>query len=91
MKFHSLNDDCTSRRGQARNWERVDSHLTHELLPVLIPCCADVIVWSQFLFTAPGVQEVLDVRHGDGSESFLKTERMRVRFRSMMPSAPPLI
>lgn len=86
MKFHSRDYNCTSRIGQA-----VDSHLTHELLPVLVACCADVIVGGQFFFTTPGVQEVLDVRHGDGSESFLKTEKIRVRFLSLMPSAPPLI
>lgn len=53
-----------------------DTHLTQELLPVLVPGSTDVVVWSQLLLPAPGIQEVLDVRHGDGSESFLPTERL---------------
>lgn len=74
MKFHSRDYNCTSRSGQT-----VDSHLTHELLPVLVACCADVIVGGQFFFTTPGVQEVLDVRHGDGSKSFAPAEKLKGR------------
>lgn len=57
-----------------------DTHLTHELLPVLVPCSSDVIAGSQLLFSTPGVQEVFDVRHGGltvrrASSNDLKTER----------------
>lgn len=41
-----------------------DTHLAHELLPVLVPCSSDVIAGSQLLLPTPGVQEVFDVRHG---------------------------
>ncbi len=40
------------------------THLTHKLLPVFVPCSSDVVVGSQLLPSTPGVQEVLDVRHG---------------------------
>lgn len=48
------------------------THLTQKLLPVFVPCSSDVVAGSQLLFSTPGVQEVLDVRHGgltDGAVS----------------------
>lgn len=61
-----------------------DTHLTHELLPVLVPCSSDVIAGSQLLFPTPGVQEVFDVRHGGLRFGELPPMTLKVRGETLL-------